>query len=368
MKRAALVLLVLATVLLLAACSEENTEPADGDAPEDGDGSDGDAPQDGDLPDGDTSDGDLPDGELPDGDLPDGDLPDGDNPADGDDPGDGDDDPQPIRPECEALASGWNRDFMVDERAREFLLHLPTNVETGGPWPVIFNWHGLGDTATNMAGLLSGSVNNAVMPFILVTPEDLGFMPLTGLDWAILSVTTTNPDARLFDEILSCLDEKWGIDPNHIHSTGFSAGSIMTDVLGTVRADVLASTFTFSGAYFSNPANASYIGGLVSWPAFETANKFAQVMIHGGEQDVFDAGMMLINFNTMGNNDVTWFNGQGHDLIHCDHGGGHTVPVGTYPMPIVQFFADHPKGVSDSPYVDGLPASFPDYCTFMGKN
>ncbi|MCP4643099.1 MAG: formylglycine-generating enzyme family protein, partial [bacterium] len=60
---------------------------------------------------------------------------------------------------CEDFKDGWNNRLMINGKARSFVLNLPDGVEDGGPWPVIFNWHGLGDTASNFSLLVSGEVN-----------------------------------------------------------------------------------------------------------------------------------------------------------------------------------------------------------------
>ena len=48
---------------------------------------------------------------------------------------------------CADLAQGWNRGFEAGGIKRDFILTLPDGVDDGGPWPVVFNWHGLGDSA-----------------------------------------------------------------------------------------------------------------------------------------------------------------------------------------------------------------------------
>jgi predicted peptidase len=163
----------------------------------------------------------------------------------------------PPDPKCDLLVEGTVSGFLVDGEERTFVLSLPQGAETDGPWPVVFNWHGFGDTASNMSFLLSGLVDEEPMPFVLVTPEDTG-MPLgVGVDWDVLTVTEDNKEARLFDEVLVCLDAQYGVDWERIHSVGFSAGAIATDVIGLLRGDVVASIATFSGWYFSNPDNAN---------------------------------------------------------------------------------------------------------------
>jgi len=274
----------------------------------------------------------------------------------------------PADPKCQALAAGTVTGFDVDGVARTFMLHLPGGAETGGPWPVVFNWHGFGDTAANMAWLLSNQVGNQTYPFILVTPEDTNIQPPGGMDWDILTIAEPNKEVRLFDEVLKCIDQKYGVDWSGIHAVGFSAGSIMADLLGVLRGDMIASIATYSGVYFSNPPNVEALGmlaGFVSWPEMTTTNTYAQLLVHGSANDNYNMMVTTLQFDLSGKNDVAWLNGRGHDVIHCDHGLGHTIPSAFNDGggKLLSFFERHKLGVTESPWVaGGLPAGYPDYC------
>lgn len=273
---------------------------------------------------------------------------------------------------CENLQEGRN-EIDVDGTTRSFILNLPAGASAGGPWPVVFNWHGLGDTADNMSGLFSYLVDNADYPFIQVTPDDAAFLVLgQNMNWDVFVVNAqTNQEARLFDDALTCLKGNFSIDEDRVHTTGFSIGSILSDMLGTIRGDKIASIATYSGGYFSNQANVTALGFLasqVSWPAPTHSNAYAQVLLYGGENDTFSMGV-TIPFYQFSTNDGAYLNGLGHDAVLCNHDQGHTAPApGFDGSQIIEFFAAHPRGTADSPYAAGLPADFPDYCTFEPKD
>jgi dienelactone hydrolase len=237
---------------------------------------------------------------------------------------------------------------------------------------VVFNFHGMGDTADNMRLLLSDAVDDAAFPFILVTPEDTNFA-LAGMltiDWEVATVTAENREAAMFDEILACLESRWGVDESHVHVVGFSMGGFVTDMLGTLRGEQLASTVSYSGAYGNDDANLTGLGMLtsfISWPEYTTTNRYAQVLLHGGTTDTYNAVVVTLHFDTFAANDSAFLGGLGHDTVVCNHGGGHTVPFATFgPDQIVEFFRDHPLGTSVSPYASaGLPADWPSYCAFV---
>ncbi len=276
---------------------------------------------------------------------------------------------------------------------RDFYLKIPDGTVPEAGWPVVFAWHGVGDTAANFRGLIEPHVNSAVMPFIAVTPDNdpaysMSGLPPAGIDWDILNITDGSADADLFDAILSCLDARWGIDRDHIHSTGFSAGAIMSNTLGLLRNEVIASIFTWSGAYLGFQNNKDDLqpamaGGMIYWPEFNTSNKYVQTIVHGADGDASCtgpsgcdkytvsmgmAGTFVANFNHMGINDAENLPGHGHDVIHCEHPQGHTVS-GPNVAAMIRFFADHPLGTECSLYVDGLPSGFStDICEVIQGN
>ena len=276
---------------------------------------------------------------------------------------------------CADLAQGWNRGFEAGGIKRDFILTLPDGVDNGGPLPVVFNWHGLGDSAANMSHLLSGLVNGPRLKFIAVTPEDSNFVleiPYAGgqvMDWDIWRVDPdSNREIALFDEVLACIDQKWGVDHDRVHSIGFSIGGVVTDLIASFRDDTIASVATYSGGYWNNAANIDVVlNVVVQWPAFAATSRYAQLFLHGGADDVFNAGVTQLHFDQYAKNDVAMLNSRGHDAVLCGHGIGHMAPAPGMPgSRVIQFLADHPRGTVDSPYAEsGLPESFADYCKFM---
>jgi predicted esterase len=275
---------------------------------------------------------------------------------------------------CDLLASGMVTGFRVDALQRSFLLALPPGATApGGHWPVVFNWHGLGDSAPNMHPLFSGEVGNAAMPFILVTPVSTMLGPTTsplGLEWENLRAMTPNREARLFDAVLHCIDQRWGVDRDRVYTAGFSAGAIMSDLLGVLRGSQLAAIASYSGGYFSNEANPATLGPLrtyPSWPALPSSARYAQLLMYGGERDSFNLFVAMAHFDVFAANDVGYLNARRHDVLYCNHNGGHTVPRTLLGRQVVQFFAAHPRGVGPSPWATERPAGWPSYCEFRGR-
>ncbi len=288
--------------------------------------------------------------------------------------------------DCPELTAGWNTDFIVNGEeskalVRSFILSLPDGIAMKRGWPVVFNWHGVGVTADNFLPMLDTWQNNDIMPFILVTPEDnnlqMATVPPQGVDWDNLVLDNGSIEAELYDRLIECLDRQFGVDYTHIHLTGFSAGSIACDSLGVMRGEQIASIFTYSGAYFSNPENPADLGaafsGFIKWPPLDTANKFVQVLVHGAGDancgtrngcDIWSTIGLSVNFEHMAEFDAPYLSGLGHDVILCDHDQGHLMTGVTQPS-LIQFFKDHPLGTDISPYRNGLTGQFAEFCALV---
>lgn len=307
---------------------------------------------------------------------------------------DSDNEPTDAEPEkeplkCEDFAEGLNENLIVgegkNELARSFYLRLPENADSLEKVPVIFLYHGYGDTAANFERLLSGHVSNETMPFILVVPESRGDIfgfnniPPAGLDWDMMNLNDGSAEADMFDAILACLGKRWKIDEKHIHVSGFSAGAITANSIGVQRPEKVASILSYSGAYFSDKASRDdlgeiygmKIGDFFSWPDFaEEHNKYPQVFVYGDEEaDSWGmSGMFMIYFNKMGRFGAHYLTGLGHDAILCNHEvKDHTI-AGIMEEDLIQFFADHPFGTVESPYREALPGNFAEICHFFTED
>jgi predicted esterase len=271
-----------------------------------------------------------------------------------------------------ALGEGLNEGFEVASRARSFQLLLPDQVETeDGPWPVVVLWHGYGQPIEEVVDLVSSLVSGEEFPFIAVLPESVPFGLTTdpmGFEWDMLLYDQPagrgSEELTFYDELIACLDEAYGVDSERIHVMGFSAGGIMANMLAVGRAEEIASLVTYSGANFADETQELCMGPLCTiWPAYDTTNKFTVLWAWGGESDIYTiAGLMTVNFNDHANKSIAWYNGNGHDVVACDHGGGHVLPTDLGGPQFVEFFKDHPLGTHPTAYASDFPADYPGYC------
>jgi hypothetical protein len=264
-------------------------------------------------------------------------------------------------PGCDGkLVAGLNK-IAVNGVVREYYLDLPSDVNEKWPWPIVFNWHGFGDTAAHMRTLINEYVNYEGFHFIEITPEDSGMI----LDWDIIN--GTNPENRevmLFDALVAKIDQCWGVDKKRIYTMGFSFGGGVSDLLGVTRGDTLAAIATCSGVYASDPANVIPYA-VAKWPVLsDIANKYVELRLHGGVLD-----NMVLPFGQYGVNDVIYLNQNHHDAVECLHPGTHNEGfLYMSPEDFIEFLRDHPLGTTVSPYKDGFPAGYYDQCTYKPKD
>jgi dienelactone hydrolase len=187
---------------------------------------------------------------------------------------------------------------------------------------------------------------------------------ITGLGGAVVAqvattatgATTGNDvwytgDAAIADDIVACAIQTQKIDPRRIHVAGYSAGALQTTYMWSARSGYVASVLTYSGGDDS----------LDTTTLQDPAHPPAALVTHGAQgMDTYGG---VIDFAIAS---ATWeaeIKKAGGFAIDCNDGGTHTDYVlRTKVAPqALQFFLDHPYGVTPEPYVT-LPAGWPTYC------
>ena len=241
---------------------------------------------------------------------------------------------------CPELSAGTNT-FTISGTARSADVFLP---ETPAGAPVVFIWHGLGDSAGNMGRAFGASGLTNQYGAIVVVPHSSGQFPQS--EWSFFG---GNPavDGDFFDEMLGCVDQAYDVDMNRIYTTGFSAGALWSTWLLMNRSEYLAAVVLFSGG----------AGGVNPYgtPSHDTP----VLAFHGGPSDIFAGG--FLNFSMMTTELAGNLVDDGHFVIVCDHNGGHRIPLDprAYAFP---FMFDHHFDDEGSAYAEGLGEVWPDFC------
>ncbi len=248
---------------------------------------------------------------------------------------------------CPAFSAGKN-EFMVGPRKRQFELWIPEKPKGA---PLVFIWHGLGDSPKNIAAYFQAQKLATERGAVVVAPYDCcasGHKDCcaTPYVWGIGSYASDS-DLVMFDDLLACIDQQADIDNTRVYTTGFSAGALWSTHLVVNRGEYLASAGIFSGG----------TGSIVKYST--PGNKLPVLLAHGGVDDTY-AG--IVKFDNITKTFAQQLHDDGHIVVLCDHSLGHSVPMDGATWDAIFMFA-HQWGDPSSPFADSLSTDFPRYCT-----
>ncbi len=244
---------------------------------------------------------------------------------------------------CPAIVDGDVTFAPAGIAPRKVKLAVAAGAQRG---PLVLYWHATGSSPIEAAYALGSSLETMkAAGAVIATPYS---DPVAGqFEWFIVNGSDRQDDFVLADEIVGCLAAANRIDPAHVHSVGMSAGGLQTTAMSFLRSAYVASVATFSGGM---PPGFTPV---VQRPD----NKFAALIFEGGASD----NVFGVDFKAASAAYKAMLTGAGHFAALCDHGKGHKIPLDAAPS-VAAFFTDHGFGVWPSPYVNGLPATFPTYC------
>ena len=131
----------------------------------------------------------------------------------------------------------------VDGATRNYRIVIPHTLPD--PAPIVFAFHGTGDSPESMAGYSHLDQLASQKGFILVYPAARNGM------WVTTNVTKdtldTNPDVRFFDRLLAHLADRYDIDRDRVYVIGISNGGTFAQLLANARSKTIAAVITHSG-------------------------------------------------------------------------------------------------------------------------
>jgi len=129
-----------------------------------------------------------------------------------------------------------------------FTVHLPSNLEKGEKYPVIYVMHGMGSSEKDILGLIEELQNDFILIGIRGSlSKDNGFVYFNIKSFG-------NPDIDSFDKAVSNLKEfidnapkSYPIDTAKQYLLGFSQGAILSMTLALILGDKLKGIIALSG-------------------------------------------------------------------------------------------------------------------------
>lgn len=211
--------------------------------------------------------------------------------------------------DCPSLRRGGTKTISSAGRERSFELILPEPVEPG--MPLLFVWHGLGDSAGSMAGWMQLQRFADDEGVVVVLPDSAD---RNGNTWNFAA--GGGDDLVLYDDLRTCVAEKLEVDLGRVYTTGFSFGGLWSSFLTMERADTLAAALTMSGGTSD-----------LFLPYRTPAQPLPVLVMWGGPEDVYGEPPAQVQFEVTSLDFSERLRADGHLVAHCDHGEGHTVPL-----------------------------------------
>jgi len=237
--------------------------------------------------------------------------------------------------ECPIIQPGQNS-LATEGGSRSFDVYVPAR---GAGGPLLFWYYGTGDNAANYTWMQSVATQYGMTVVVPRAKGDNLF------EWPIMSSNAPGAELGFFDDMVACVDDSYGIDPNRIYVSGFSAGALWSTYLVMQRSDFIASAAIFSGG----------TGSLVR--RYETPSHPTPILgLFGGDTDVY-AG--LVNFKQQMSEFMDGLVADGHFVVGCDHGLGHTVPSDAFDWGLDYVLA---QTWGEPPAFDAVPSTLPSYC------
>ena len=198
---------------------------------------------------------------------------------------------------------------------REYVLYIPNSYDGTSSVPVLFNFHGFGDNASDY-------MNNADMravsesdTFILVYPQ--GSCLDGSSNWNPCPTggdnKSTVDDVGFVESMISEISSQYNVDMERIYATGYSNGGMMAYGLANYKSDLIAAVASVSGAMLDCIGSTSH-----PMPVVHLHGTSDGVLPYNGSSDWSSAQSTLdhwINFN----NTITT------PIASSDNSGGMTI-------------------------------------------
>ena len=198
---------------------------------------------------------------------------------------------------------------------REYVLYIPDSYDGTSAVPVLFNFHGFGDNASDY-------MNNADMravaesdTFILVYPQ--GSCSDGSSHWNPCPTggdnKSTADDVGFVESMISEISSQYNVDMERIYAAGYSNGGMMAYGLANYKSDLIAAVASVSGAMLDCIGSTSH-----PMPVVHLHGTSDGVLPYNGSSDWSSAQSTLdhwINFN----NTITT------PIASSDNSGGMTI-------------------------------------------
>jgi poly(3-hydroxybutyrate) depolymerase len=131
----------------------------------------------------------------------------------------------------------------VGGKMREYILAVPTGYDSARPYRLVFGWHPLGGSASQVANGGYYGLKSKADQLILVAPEGLPYNNGSSLGWG----NTNGGDIAFLQAMLERFRAELCVDEARIFSTGFSFGGMMSNAAGCSPTSMMRAIAPMAG-------------------------------------------------------------------------------------------------------------------------
>ncbi len=153
---------------------------------------------------------------------------------------------------------GGEKELLVGEMLRTYLVDIPEDYDSNFSYPIVFAFHGMGMTGKSFR-LYNGLNEHIGDDAVVVHPDAAGNFPVWDTDGG--------QDLLFFDAMLDELSEGLCIDSARVFATGHSNGASFSNTLGCYRGDELRAIAPVSGRIADDRDEESCNGRVAVWLA-----------------------------------------------------------------------------------------------------
>ncbi|MEE2935363.1 MAG: PHB depolymerase family esterase [Planctomycetota bacterium] len=160
---------------------------------------------------------------------------------------------------CDNSSEKGFRKLVENSQQREYLLHVPSSYDRKRPHPLVINFHGFGDCASDYAeniGEVLGFNSTAKENNFLVVYPQAAFREKGARYWEPAGNSTDNTltnDVHFTKQLIADIDKSYNVDLNRVYAVGYSNGGMMAYDLACVDEKFIAAIGVMSGTMLGKP-------------------------------------------------------------------------------------------------------------------
>ncbi len=162
-------------------------------------------------------------------------------------------------------AGHFDLQITVDGVLRKYVLDVPqsaVDVMASGPVPMLFAFHGAGDSASNFVAATKLASTASTNAFVVATPDgyNKGWFVQKNEGWpgADGNNTSLQNDVQLALDILNETGLSYYLDAKRLYAVGHSRGAGFTGLLATTSGQMMIASGGYQSPFAAYGVNASY--------------------------------------------------------------------------------------------------------------